>query len=158
MKRISIQQMTRIACIAALYVAISAVVAPISFSAMQFRVAEALALLPILWVEAIPGVWLGCFFSNLFFGFGILDAVVGGMATLLAAAMTYALRKKNVWIAAMPPVVVNAVIIGAMLSIMENIPLVATMGSVGLGQVGACYLVGVPLISVMKKVDYRYSS
>ena len=151
MKKIGVKTMVRIGVVAALYVALCAVLAPVSFGPMQFRAAEAMALLPVLWLEAIPGVCVGCFFANLFFGFGIIDAVVGSAATLIAAAITYRCRKK-IWVAAIPPVVVNAVIIGLMLYFMESAPLLLTMATVALGQAGACFALGVPLVLALGRV------
>lgn len=154
MKNIQVKTITRIGMIAALYVAVTVLLAPISFGPVQFRVAEAMTLLPILWIESIPGVFIGCFLSNLFFGYGILDAVVGGFATLVAAVLTYRLRK-NIWLAALPPVLVNAVVIGLMLYYVDNAPLLLTMGTVGAGQVGACYVLGIPLIFALRRVAHK---
>ena len=151
MKRVNAKTLTRIGVIAALYVALCAILAPFSFGPMQFRVSEAMALLPVLWLEAIPGVTVGCFIANLFFGYGIIDAVVGSAATLIAAILTYFLRKK-IWAAAIPPVIVNAVIIGLMLYIMEGAPLWLTMATVGLGQTGACFALGIPLVLTLRRV------
>ena len=151
MKKLNVKRLARVGVIAALYGALCAILAPISFGPMQFRAAEAMALLPVLWLEAIPGVFFGCFFANLFFGFGIIDAAVGSAATLIAAAITYCCRKK-IWVAAIPPVAVNAVIIGLMLYYMESAPLLLTMATVGLGQAGACFALGIPLVLALGRV------
>ena len=50
------------AVIAALYVVLTLVFAPISFGAMQVRIAEALTILPLFTPAAIPGLFVGCYF------------------------------------------------------------------------------------------------
>lgn len=150
MKMASTRVLTRAGAIAALYAAITLVLAPISYGPMQVRVSEALTLLPILWAEAIPGLFIGCFFANLIGGYGIVDAVVGGLATLLAAVLTRRLRRVR-YAAALPPVVVNGVVIGLMLHLLADAPLLATMFYVALGQAVACYVLGLPLLAVMEK-------
>jgi uncharacterized membrane protein len=142
--------LTRAAVIAALYAALTLALAPISYGAVQLRVAEALTLLPLLWAEAIPGLFIGCFLANLIGGYGILDAVVGGLATLIAALLTRRLRR-NAWLAALPPVLVNAVAIGLLLYFVADAPLWMTMLTVGAGQAAACYALGLPLLALLKK-------
>ena len=53
--------------------------------------------------------------------------------------------------AQLPPVIINAVVVGTMLSILYELPLFVTMLSVGLGQIVACYLIGFPLMLIIEK-------
>ncbi len=142
--------LTRAAVIAALYAAITLALAPISFGPMQVRVSEALTLLPCLWPESIAGLFVGCLLSNLIGGYGPIDVIAGSLATLLAAFLTYKLRKKP-WLAALPPVAVNMAVIGVMLHFVADAPLVATALYVGLGQIIACYGLGLPMLAVLTK-------
>lgn len=142
--------LTRAGVIAALYAAVTLLLAPISFGPMQLRVSEAMTLLPVLWAEAVPGLFVGCFIANLIGGYGIVDAVVGGIATLVAALLTRALRGKRA-VAALPPVLVNAVAIGLLLHVVADAPLWLTMVYIGVGQALACYALGLPLLSVLCK-------
>ena len=64
------------AVIAALYAAVSLALAPLSFGPVQIRIAEAMTLLPVLFPEAIAGVTLGCFLTNLI---GAIMGVVLGL-------------------------------------------------------------------------------
>ena len=123
--------------------------APISYGPVQFRVSEALTLLPFYIPEAIPGLFIGCVFANFFGGFGLVDMVFGSLATLIAAVLT--LKSKNIYIAALWPVVSNMIIIGAMLHYLIDVPLIATGIYVGLGEAGACYIVGVPLMKILER-------
>lgn len=144
------RNLTRAAVIAALYAAVTLLLAPISFGPMQLRVSEAMTLLPVIWPEAALGLFVGCFLSNLIGGYGIIDAVVGGLATLIAALLTRKLRK-NRFVAALPPVLVNAVAIGLLLHFVADAPLWITMLYIGVGQALACYVLGIPLLALLDK-------
>ena len=141
--------------IAAIYAA-STLILPIpQYMGVQFRMAEALTVLPFLFPEAIPGLAVGCFLANLASPI-MLDWIFGTLATLLAALWTR--RMPNIYLAALPPVVCNAVIVGA-----EIAWLTARDGgafwpayglnalTVGLGELAACYLLGVPLARLLGK-------
>jgi len=140
----------RSALVAALYALLVLAFAPLSFGPVQFRVAEALTLLPWLFPEAVPGLFVGCLVSNLFGGLGIVDMVFGSLATLGAAWLTR--RMPSLLWAAVPPVVVNALVVGGYLSFLVDVPLPSTVLYVGLGQAGACFLLGVPLAKLLQKV------
>ncbi|MEF9879130.1 MAG: QueT transporter family protein, partial [Clostridia bacterium] len=74
------------------------------------------------------------------------DVVFGTLATLIAAVLTWRIRG-NLWLKALPPVLVNAVVIGLMLTYAYgvNTPLLNIL-TVGLGQAISCYALGVPLV------------
>ena len=135
---------------AALYVALTALFAPISFSAVQFRVSEALTLLPVLTPAAAPGLFLGCLISNLVLGAPWQDVVFGSLATLLAAWLTRRLRQ-DLWLAALMPVLINGIVVGSTLSVVYGLPWFATMGIVALGEAGVCYMLGIPMIRLLQK-------
>lgn len=139
------------AIIAALYAALTLLLAPISYGSLQCRVSEAMTLLPMVMPAAIPGLFAGCLLANLLGSASVLDIVFGSLATLIAAIGTYALRKKPV-LAALCPVVANGVIVGAVLSYAFHLPLLLTMAEVAVGEVGAVIL-GAILLAALKKVD-----
>ena len=139
------------AVIAALYAALTLLLAPISYGNLQCRVSEAMTLLPMLMPSAIPGLFVGCLLANILGGASILDVVFGSLATLLAAIGTYALRKKPL-LAALCPIVANGVIVGAVLSYVWALPLLLTMAEVAIGEVGAV-IIGFVMLAALKKVD-----
>ena len=146
------QKMAFAGVIAAMYIALVQVMFPTSFGLLQFRAAEALTLLPFLFPSAIPGLFAGCFLSNLIFGgLGPIDWILGSLATLTAAIITS--RCKNRWVAAIPPIVINALVVGAYLSLMfENAAYIPFgVATVGLGQLAVCFGLGVPLTYVLEK-------
>lgn len=142
-------RLVRAALIGGVYTALTLLFAPISFGPAQVRVSEALALLPWLWTEAIPGLFIGCVISNFVGGFGIIDLVFGSLATLAAAILTS--RMPNKILAAVPPVALNALVVGGYLSSILEIPVMPTMIYVGLGEAVACFGLGIPLLSLLER-------
>jgi uncharacterized membrane protein len=108
------------AVIAALYVVLTLPFAVISFGVLQVRLSEMLTIAPFFWPEAIPGLAVGCLVANIIGSpFGLVDWIFGTLATLTAAWLTFLLSKTGkLWIAAIPPVVINALIVGAYLSVL----------------------------------------
>ncbi|MBR1602772.1 MAG: QueT transporter family protein [Synergistaceae bacterium] len=137
------------ALIAALYAALTIALEPISYGPLQFRVSEALTLLPFYMGEAVPGLFIGCALANLFGGFGLPDIVFGSLATLLAALATR--KSPNLWIGALWPVIFNMAIIGTMLHLLLNVPLMMTCAEVGLGEAGAVFIAGLPLMKLLER-------
>ncbi len=140
--------------IAALYAVLTLLLAPISYGAVQCRVAEAMTLLPIVMPQAIPGLFVGCIIANLATG-SLVDVLFGALATLIAAVGTYLLRKQK-WLAAACPVVVNGAIVGAMLSVTQGWPLWLTVGQVALGELGAVSI-GCVLLSGLKRARIDFT-
>ncbi len=147
--------------VAALYVALTAAFAPISFGFTQFRISEVLVLLPVLTPAAIPGVAIGCFLSNLLFGgLGPIDVIFGTLATLLGALGTRWLRKLAP-LAPLPPIVLNALIVGTYLVYLLPQPVAPTpywesMLAVAIGEIVVLYLLGLPLIYLLMRIDARH--
>lgn len=149
----------RCAMVAALYTVLCLVLAPISFGAIQVRLAEALCLLPIFGGEYILALTLGCFLSNLLVT-GFPDILFGTLATLLACLVTYALRNirwKGLAIpASLPPVIFNALIVGPEIAYyFSDTPFtlqacVLNGITVGIGEIVSCTLVGVALVKLIE--------
>ena len=166
MKQTKVRRMVTCAMLAAIYTAVSFVLAPISYGFVQIRVAEAMTLLPVFAPSAVFGVTLGCFVTNLI-GFmtganilGWLDIVFGTAATLIAAWMTWFLRDVRIKglpvLAAIPPVLMNAVVIGLELCWLISggfnwAVFLLNAISVGVGQIVSCFLLGLPLVWWLEK-------
>ena len=86
--------------VAALYAALTVLLAPLSYGPVQLRFSEGLTLLPYFLPEAVPGLAAGCLIANLFGGYGAVDVVVGTGATLLAGVLSR--RMPCLWMAALP--------------------------------------------------------
>lgn len=141
--------------IAALYAVVTLLLRPISYGEMQVRVSEALTLLPILTPAAVPGLFVGCLIANVLGSATIWDMVFGSLATLIAALITRRLRRKPA-LAALAPVVMNGLVVGLVLHFTLNLPLLATMLWVALGEAVACYALGLPLLWALKKLPEKY--
>jgi uncharacterized membrane protein len=140
------------AVIAAVYTALTLLLMPLSYGVMQVRVSEALTVLPALTPAAIPGLFVGCFVSNMLGPNGMIDMILGSGATLLAAIASYKLRKRALLVP-LPPVLANGFIIGPMLYYVYAVPvpLWACILWVALGEAIACYAIGLPLLKYMSK-------
>ena len=162
----SIKLLARTAMIAAIYTAISLFFAPLSFGPFQVRISEALVLLPVIAPGSIIGLTVGCILTNtvgFFMGANIIgwaDIIFGSAATLIAALCTYAFRNIRFRgvpvLSAIPPVLCNAVIIGAELTFVFNgsfqLAFFASQAfSVGIGQIVSCMLFGLPLVLYIEK-------
>ena len=132
--------MAQAAMIAAIYVVLTLIFAPFSFGEIQVRISEALVLLPLFTPAAIPGLFIGCLFGNIFGGAILLDVIFGSLASLLAATLTYVLRKRGVFLAVLPPILVNALVVPFVLryGYGNPLPIPLMMLTVGIGQVISC--------------------
>lgn len=135
--------------IAGAYIAVTLLFAPLSYGMVQIRISEALTLLPFLFPEAIPGLFAGCLLANFAGGFGLADVIFGSAATLAAAVLTA--RMPTVFLAALPPVVINMVVVGGYLSVLLEVPLLLSMLYVGAGESVACFLLGIPLVLMLQR-------
>ena len=154
------RRLVRCALLAAVYTVLCLVLGYAAFGPVQFRIAEALVMLPVFGPEYIVSSVLGCFLANLL-GSTPIDVIFGTAATLVAAVGTWLLR--NVRIrglvipASLPPVLVNAVIVGA-LELTFFVPdAAATLPAaafnaltVGLGEIICCSILGVALVKLIE--------
>ena len=145
--------MAQAAMIAALYVALTYVFAPISFSEVQVRIAEALTILPVFTPAAIPGLFIGCLLGNIMGGALVPDIVLGSLATLIGAFFAWKLRKANPFLAPVPPIVANTLIVPFVLKYAYGVdlPIPFMMLTVGVGEVLSCGVLGMLLYFALKK-------
>ena len=145
--------MTQAAMIAAIYVVLCLVFEPISYGAIQTRVAEALTVLPFFIPAAIPGVFIGCLIANVLGGGIVLDVAAGSLTTLAAAYLTWMLRGKSKFLACFPPIILNAIVIPWVLKYGygEPLPIPFLMGTVGLGEILTAGIMGTVLLCVLAR-------
>lgn len=136
------------AIIAALYVILTGLSAALHLASgpIQIRLAEALTVLPVFTPTAIPGLFLGCVLANFLTGSLIWDVVFGSLATLIGAIGTYFLRKKSKYLAVLPPIASNMLIVPAVLQYVYGEEQVywILMLTVGVGEIlsaGVCGLI-----------------
>ena len=153
------------AVVGALYAILTMVLAPISYGPLQFRISEALCVLSYFPPAAAWGLFIGCAIANTLSAAGLPDVIFGSLATLIACLGMSAVGKhmkdslKSRLLACFLPVIVNAVIVGAMLtyayiglSPLEHPGAFAVCaGEVALGELPVMYLFGLPLMSWLPK-------
>lgn len=132
--------------IAAAYVVFTIMIATFNLAsgAIQVRISEAFTILPAFTIAAVPGLFVGCLISNIVTGCAPMDVVFGSIATLLGAVGTYALRKQHRFLASVPPILANTLIVPFILSYVYNIPgsILFFMLTVGAGEVISCGILG----------------
>ena len=153
------------AVVGALYAILTMVLAPISYGPLQFRISEALCVLSYFTPAAAWGLFIGCAIANTLSAAGLPDVIFGSLATLIACLGMSAVGKhmkdslKSRLLACFLPVIVNAVIVGAMLtyayiglSPLEHPGAFAVCaGEVAIGEPPVMYLFGLPLMSWLPK-------
>ena len=153
MKNKGTQFLTEAAAIGAIYVVLTLLLAPLSFGEVQIRFSEALTILPFFTPAAIPGLFIGCIIANLLGGAIPVDIIFGSIATLIGAVFTYKLRNSNRFLAPIPPIAANAIIVPFVLRFGYgvNLPIPLMMLTVGLGEVVSCAIVGLILQTALLK-------
>ena len=153
---------TRGAIVAAMYVALTylASILGLSSGVIQFRISEALCVLPIFMPEAIPGLAIGCLLSNALTGCVFWDVVFGTVATLIGAVGAYLLRKlptRLIWLATLPTVLANAIIVPFVLMYAYGIEggYFYFMLTVGIGEVVCATIGGTLLYFAMKNARIK---
>lgn len=147
------------ALIAAIYAALTYAASPLSFGAAQFRISEALTILPVFTPAAIPGLVIGCIISNIGSPYP-LDMLFGSLATLLAALATR--KTRSIKIKGLPllslifPTVFNSVIIGAEITLFTPsgasfAAFITSAASVAFGELVVCYTLGTLLYTGLNK-------
>jgi len=150
--------------VAALYASMTIAIAPAAYGPIQFRFAEVLCILPFFFPTTALGLFVGCLIANLLSPYGLLDIVAGSSATLVAGLITMRLGRINKdsvlikAIACFPPVIFNALIIGAVIAWSTTsggdefrLALALYSVQVGLGQFAVLYVIGLPLMVFFPK-------
>ena len=156
--RFTPRQLATAGVIAALYAVLAyfAAIFGVAYGPIQCRFSEALCVLPFLFPSATPGLFVGCLVANLLSPYGALDIIFGSLATLLAAVWTQRVHHK--WMAPLPPVICNAVIVGAVITV-QQVSMDLFWGTflynaitVGVGEAVATYVLGGLLLTFLPRV------
>ena len=144
--------MVQAAMIAAVYVALTLPIQPIAYGPIQFRISEALTILPYFTSAAIPGVTIGCFLSNILMGAPLPDIIFGTLATLIGTIFSRMLRRQK-FLVCIPPILSNALIIPWVLKFAyefeDAVPFM--MLTVGAGEVLAAGVLGTMLLLALER-------
>ena len=144
--------MVQAAAIAAVYVVLTVLFAPISFGEIQIRFAEGLTVLPYFTPAAIPGLFIGCIIDNFMGGAIPIDILFGSIATLIGALLSYALRKHK-FLVPLPPIAANTLLVPFVLyyGYGINLPIPFLMLTIGIGEVVSCGVIGLVLLFALDR-------
>ncbi len=141
--------------IAALYVVLTLIANAFGLAnySIQVRFSEALTILPFFTPAAIPGLFVGCLVSNILTGCMPLDVIFGSLATLAGAVVTYLLRKKNKFLAPIPPIVANAIVVPLVIKYvyMSEDAYLFSLCTVTIGEIISCGVLGMLLLTALYK-------
>lgn len=155
----NVRYLTKASLIAAIYIVLIVIqilplpLVGLAFGPIQLRIAEGLTLLPLVEPAAVPGLFVGALLSNLILsfssGFGLIDIIGGSLVTLLAAYLTS--KAKNKFLAMVPPVVLNGLIVSIWVSYFTNIPYSITVLGISIGELASVLIFGNLILYVYKK-------
>ena len=163
--KLSTKRLCRAGIIAALYVVLTYVFAPLAFGPFQIRPAEALCILPLFFFEAVPALYVGCMISNLASPFFFYDVIIGSLVTLFAAFISYLVgvycKKDGVklFLGGLAPVLLNAIFIPVIIVFLCGDPTqtgvwasyFTYVGSIFLTEAVWVYALGTPLYFFFSK-------
>ena len=145
--------MAQAAMVAAIYVVLTLLGASFSYGEVQVRISEALTILPVFTPAAIPGLFIGCLLSNILGGCILPDIIFGSLATLIGAIFTWMLRNDNRFLAPLPPIIANVIVVPFVLRYGYQVPLPIPfmMLTVGIGEVISCGVLGMILYTALNR-------
>ncbi len=145
--------------VAALYTVLTCLVGAFGLAngAIQFRVSEALCVLPVFMPAAVPGLTVGCLLSNILTGCLWQDILFGPVATLLGALGAWLLRRLSPWLAPLPTVAANTLIVPFILAYAYHAEggLPYLMLTVGIGEILSAYVLGMVLLLALRRYGSR---
>jgi uncharacterized membrane protein len=151
------RDLSLVAIFASLYAALVYILAPISFYALQFRVAGVLRpAIAKKWILAI-GYAIGVVIGNLFSPFvGIYELLFMPTMSLVAGVLGYALAKKlggNYFITGAVIATVIPISVSWMLNQLFDLPILATLPYIFLSEQVICFIGA----CIFKAIETRYT-
>lgn len=148
--------LTKASLIAAIYIILILIQIPmgsLAFGPVQLRLAEGLTLLPFIETAAIPGLFIGCLISNIilssYSSFGLVDIIGGSLVTLIAAYLTS--KMPNKLMAALPPIILNGLIVSIWVSYFTKVPYLFTVLGIAAGEIASIAIFGYVMLSAYEK-------
>ncbi|MHA2407683.1 MAG: QueT transporter family protein [Candidatus Ranarchaeia archaeon] len=117
----------------ALYTALTILFAPISYFSVQIRVSEVLiAFIPIFGWPVLIGLTIGTLLGNVLSPLGIIDMVVGTIATFIGGLAVLYSKREPLSFTLYATIV--SIIVGSEIAFIFSLPLVLTIVEVFLGE------------------------
>ena len=161
MQKFTVQKLAIAGVVGAAYAALALFgsIFGVTYGPIQCRFSEALCVLPFLFPETAWGLGIGCLIANVFSPYGLLDIIIGSLATLIAAWLTSRCRSR--YLAPLPPVIVNMVLVGGLLAFEQTGFTRAFMAafwynacSLAVSEAVVCYVLGLLLLKALEKTKY----
>ena len=161
MQKFTVQKLATAGVVGAAYAALALFgsIFGVTYGPIQCRFSEALCVLPFLFPETAWGLGIGCLIANVFSPYGLLDIIIGSLATLIAAWLTSRCRSR--YLAPLPPVIVNMVLVGGLLAFEQTGFTEAFMAafwynacSLAVSEAVVCYVLGLLLLKALEKTKY----
>lgn len=157
--RVDVHETAKVAIVASLYVAVTLVLAVVSFGAVQLRLSEMFNYLVLFHKRYIVAVTLGVVLANLFSPMWLIDVPVGGIATFIVLIICRVVTKnvKNlVWKLIITGVIFTASMftVATQLMIVFDLPFWPTYGMVAVGEAFSMLVGGVTIYLLQKKIDF----
>lgn len=155
--------LVKMALVVAIYVAITGVLAPISFGNIQFRLSEVLVLLVFIDGAYLFPLTLGCITANFLFStMGVIDVVCGSVATFIALLLMIGTKKlllkedksnltPVIFIGSLWASIINGLIIGGELFYVLKLPFWLSALEVAVGEFGVVSVVGIITLKFLMK-------
>lgn len=158
----AVKRVSEASLIGALYVLLTLLSSSmgLAIGPLQFRLSELLTLLPAFTPAAIPGLFVGCLLSNLLCGAELLDIIFGSLATLLAAFLTRLLARRTLWLASVPPILLNTAVVPFLLAFVYHAEgtLPYFFLTIFLGEFAVAGVLGTPLAYLLRRTLPRFFS
>lgn len=149
----SAKKLVRMSVVVALYVVLTLALPAMAYGPIQFRLSEVMTLLAFIDPFYILPLTLGCAIANIGSPFGIIDIVIGSLASFLAL---YSMSKtKNIYMASLFPTLF-CILIGLEILFLSNEPinLFLVTGQIMISEFIVVSIIGVSLFKIIEKNDY----
>ena len=157
--RTAVSELAKTALIAALYVAVTVILAVISFGAIQLRLSEMFNYLALYHKRYVVAVTAGVVIANFMSPTWIMDVPIGGIGTLLVLLLCRRVTR-NIK-SDVRKMVVTAIIfalsmftVAGQLTILFGLPFWLTYFTVGVGELLSMTVGGIIMHSLHKKIDF----
>jgi uncharacterized membrane protein len=142
--------------LAALYVVLTMLIAPLAYGPFQIRISEMFNHMIDFNKRYIWALTLGCFISNLQSPLGPVDTIIGTIGTLLTGVLIYAINKnihslkKKLVVSTLVPSFIGMLPVAMELYYLQHVPFWATYASTVVGEL-ISLLIGVFLVLALSK-------
>lgn len=157
--RVNVHETAKVAIVASLYVAVTVVLAVISFGAVQLRLSEMFNYLALFHKRYIIAVTLGVVIANFLSPMWWVDVPVGGIATFIVLIISRMLTKNIkslVWKLIVTGIIFTASMftVATQLTIIFDMPFWPTYGMVAVGEAFSMLVGGITIYLIQKKIDF----